>query len=123
MTPTEVSPIYHAIADKGPWGLSVFLIIVMIYAYYQTFKYFTSFIDKKDQSHATAMDKKDEMILGFQGVIDRQTDAFNRRTNAENHRTELELLQMAARNDISPELKNRAAEAVKRIKDDSGTSG
>lgn len=112
MTPQDGLEIYKTISSGGIWGLVVFFAIVHVVTQAITIKIFKGMIDEKE-----ATNRK------FSDVIDRQSEAFNRRTRAENMRTEVEALQLAARSDIHPDLKNAAAESVRRIKDELQDTG
>jgi hypothetical protein len=98
--------VFHTLADRGPWALAVFLVLVNIATSYALFKFFTG-----------QLASKDEIIKAFSEAMDRQTAAFNKRTRAENNRTEMEALQFAARTDLHPELKQAANQVIQRIKD------
>lgn len=107
MNPVDAPEIFKTVADKGAWGLSVFLVLVNIATMWILFRYFSA-------KEAV----KDGIIKAFADAWDRQTEAFNRRTRSENLKTEMEALQLASRPDIHPDLKNAASDAVRRIKDE-----
>jgi hypothetical protein len=100
--------VFHTLADRGPWALAVFLVLVNIATSYALFKFFTKQLDSKEATNRA-----------FADAWERQTAAFNRRTRAENSRTEMEALQFAARTDLHPDLKQAASQVIQKIKDQS----
>jgi hypothetical protein len=105
-TSADAVNVFHTLADRGPWALAVFLVLVNIATSYALFKFFTKQLDTKEATNRA-----------FTDVLERQTAAFNRRTRAENTRTEMEALQFAARTDLHQDLKQAATQVIQKIKD------
>jgi hypothetical protein len=94
------------------------MVLVQIATTYLLFKWFAGRIDRQEERHTADINAKDATIKSFAAAWERQTDALNRRTRAENQRTEVEALQLASRPDLHFELKNAANEVIRRLKDE-----
>lgn len=107
MNPQDAQNVFHAISGAGPWGLAIFLVLVNIATSYALFKFF-----------AAQLASKEAIIKAFAEAWERQTDAFNRRTKAENARIEMDALQLASRKDLHEDLLHAANELSRRMKED-----
>ncbi len=112
VSPQDATNIFNTVADKGLWGLILVFVAVQVVGAYMIVRMFKQMIDEEKATNRH-----------FADAMAKIAEAENRRTKADNLRTELEYMKIATRTDIHLDLKAAATDAIKRTKEEIENSG